>query len=128
MGDDSQTGADEFEQGVICDVSSGHNEQASRRASQQMAVMEVSVFRDDDPILCIRDSADLLVGRLIAPRKRRGVNSLMTVLVEQGCEADRQLCVYEEPRAAPGRSTLRPPAVRAPNSSAASRSSRSKSG
>jgi hypothetical protein len=54
--------ADEFEQGVVCDVSGGHNEQTSRRASQQVAVAEASVFREDDPILCIRDGTDLLVG------------------------------------------------------------------
>jgi len=67
VGDDGQTGADEFEQCVICDVSSGHNEQTSRRASQQVAVTEVSVFRNDDPILCVGDGADLLtVDRLPA--------------------------------------------------------------
>jgi len=51
-------------------VSSGHNEQTSRRASQQVAVTEVSVFRNDDPILCVGDGADLLIGRSIARRKR----------------------------------------------------------
>jgi hypothetical protein len=31
------------------------------------------------------------------------VNSLVTALVEHGCKAGWQLCVYEEPHAAPGR-------------------------
>ena len=61
MGDDCQAGADKFQQGIIGDVSSGHNEQTSRRASQQVAVTEVHVFCDDDPTLCVSDCADLLV-------------------------------------------------------------------
>ena len=61
VSDGREVGVDALEQGIVCDVSGGHNEETSRLAAQQAAVAEVCVLRDDDPTLCVRDG-DLAVG------------------------------------------------------------------
>ena len=103
------------------------DEQTCWRAAQQVTVAEVAVLGNHDPVLGVGEPGDLRIGRAVLPRKIQGVDRAVTGLVQMACEPSWKLYVDEELHAAPS-GTRRMPAVLAPNSRAASRSSRSRSG
>jgi hypothetical protein len=52
---------EQVDQVIVADVARRHQEQSSRRPRQQMSIDEVTILRDDDPILDLGDSGDLAI-------------------------------------------------------------------
>ena len=117
---------DTNEEVAVRDVAGGNDEQSCRQAAEKVAVPEVAVLGDRDPVLDICDPGDLRIGSAVLARKIKRVDRVVPSVVQVACEPKRELRVDQELHAAPS-GTRRIPAVLAPNSSAASRSSRSKS-
>ena len=102
-------------------------ERPIRRAAKEVAVAEVTVLGDHDAVFCVSNPTDLRVGGAVLVGRIECVERVVPRLVQMSCEPSWELCIDEELHAAP-RGDRRMPAVLAPNSSAASRSSRSRSG
>ena len=119
---------EQLQQGVIADVPSSHDEQLPRRTLQEMPVAKVAILRDHHPILRVRHLHNLGVSGRVTVREVAGVDGLMTSMVQQKGEPRGQLGIDQELHALPSGMSGCPPAVNAPNSNAARRSSRSRSG
>jgi len=91
-----------------------------------VAVAEVVVLGDDDPVLPICHCRDLTILGGVAVGQIERVDRVVAEVGQFVGKSTRELSVDQKPHAAPS-GTLWPPAVIAPNSSAASRSSRSRS-
>lgn len=85
------------------------------------------ILADHHTPIAIRDPAELCVRRPVPVRQLRRVHRVMTCITQQPRHARRELRVDEEPHAAPS-GVIRLRAASAPNSNAANRSSRSRSG
>lgn len=79
------------------------------------------------PALAVGELAQLGVARAVAARQLGGVNGVVTVINERGCQSLRELRVDEELHAEASGTARRIVAASAPNSMAASTSSRSRS-
>ena len=97
------------------------------RPVQQVRIPKVAVLADHHTPIAIRDPAELCVRRPVPVRQLRRVHRVMTCITQQPRHARRELRVDEEPHAAPS-GVIRLRAASAPNSNAANRSSRSRSG
>lgn len=113
---------------VIAAVSGVDHQQFPRPPAEEVRVAKVSVLGDHYPTLRIGDGHHLVVGRRISVCKLAGVDGVMTGLDQEMGKPLRQLRIDEESHASPSGTSRCPPTVSAPNSNAASRSSRSRSG
>lgn len=109
-------------------VPGGHDEQAARGRPQEVAVAEVSILRDDDAVGGVGRLGDVGVHCAVAVRQLGRVNHIVPGGGELAGQSNGKLSVDEELHAAPSGTTRRIPEASAPNSSAANRSSRSRSG
>lgn len=86
---------------IVADVPGRHDQQTPRRSPQQVGVPEVAVLADHDPILLVREAVDLLVGRSVPLRQVGGVHHVVASLCQLTGKPLGELCVYQEPHAAP---------------------------
>lgn len=101
-GDDgSEMLVEQPKQVIVADVPSRHDQQTPGRSAQQVGVPKVAVLADHDPILLVREAVDLLVGRSVPVRQLGGVYGVVPSLYQLTGEALGELCVYQEPHAAP---------------------------
>lgn len=115
-------------QGIVGDVAGRDDQKSPRRPRQQVAVSEIPILGDHDSTTVIRNFGDSGISRAIALRQIQRVQRIMPRTTQKPREPGRQLSVDEKLHATPSGTTLRRPEARAPNSSAARRSSRSRSG
>lgn len=115
-------------QGIVCDVAGRDDQKSPQGPRQQVTVSKVAIFGDHNSVAAIRNFGDSDIGRAVALRKLQRMQRIVSRVAQEPREPGRQLGVDEEPYAAPSGTTLRRPEARAPNSSAASRSSRPRSG
>ena len=108
--------------------SSRDDQKSPRGSRQQVAVSEISILGDHNSIAAIRNFGDSGIGRAVAFRQLRRVQRIVSRTAQEPRKPGGQLSVDEELHAAPSGITLRRPEARAPNSSAARRSSCSRSG
>jgi broad specificity phosphatase PhoE len=113
---------------VVADVASRHDQETTGTGAKEMAVAEVTVLGDHHTIFCIGCPGDLRVGRSVAAGQLRCMDHVVASGGDRTCESQRELGVDQELHVAPRGTIRRIPDASAPNSSAASRSSRSRSG
>ncbi len=126
--DDIEVTREQGEQGAVLDVASGDNEQRTRSAGEQVAVSKVSILGDNDPLVAVGAARYFRVSRSVAGRQCGYMNRIVSCCSQQHRQGAGQLCVDEELHAASKGRTRRCPVASAPNSRAASRSARSRSG
>lgn len=95
---------------------------------QQVRVTEVAILRDDNATFLVRKLSEPLVGGVVTVRQLGGVQHVVTGAAQLSGESLRQLRVDQESHAVLSGTTRPRPAASAPNSRAARRSSRSRSG
>ncbi len=119
---------EQCKQGIVGDVAGRDDQKSTRGPCQQVAVSEVSILGDHNSIANIRNFSDSGIGRAVAVRQLQRMQRIVARTAQQPREPGGQLSVDEELHAAPRGTIRRRPEARAPNSSAARRSSRSRSG
>lgn len=111
---------------VVADVAGRHQEQLPGSPPKKQRVREVRVLCYDDQRLAKRKLADLMVGRLVGPRKVERVNRAVPQFTKSNRKPAGKLRVEEEVHAARG-SILLTRVSRAAYASAARMSSCSRS-
>lgn len=94
---------------------------------EQMRIAEVTILRDNSAVFRISMLTDVSIWGAVTSDQRRRVNRVVPRIDEKAGQPYRQLSVNKELHAASKGRTRYRPAVNAPNSSAATKSSASKS-
>ena len=119
--------SDKSKQISVAYVACRNDQETLRRAPQKMGVPEVSIFANHNPTIFVSDSSNFRVRGSIRVRQLNGVNRVVPSGAKKLGKADWKLGINQEFHAAL-KGVTRFPEAKAPNSSAASKSSRSRSG
>ena len=79
---------EQADQVIVADVARRHEEQSSRRPRQQMSIDEVTIVRDDDPILDLCNSGDLAIRGSVAIRQFRRAGASTPLTSVPRCESE----------------------------------------
>lgn len=123
-----EMGLEQRQQRDVGDVAGRHDQQPPWRVRQQVNVPEIAILGDHHPALTVGQFGDSPARHTATVRNIRSMHGIMARLTEEAGKACWQLGVNQKRHAAVSGITRPPPATSAPNSSAASRSSRSRSG
>lgn len=90
----------EFEKHNVRYIADRDQQQSSRPTARQVTDDEISVLRDDHPIVRVRYTGDFAVGRSVALRQVEGMERVVATRRKEADKAARKLRVDEELHAA----------------------------